>query len=185
MWQNSVKEHEAKMKKAVEATVHEFARLRTGRANPALLDTLRVEYYGALTPLKQLATISAPEPRMMVIQPFDAGSVAAIGQAIQAGDLGLTPIIEGKMIRVPVPALSKERREELVKVVKKVAEDGRVSIRNARREGNEEIKKLEKDKKITEDDRKKAEDLMQKATDANTKAVDDLATSKEKELMTV
>lgn len=185
MWQDTVKNFEAKMKKAVEATVHEFARLRTGRANPALLDTLRVEYYGALTPLKQLATISAPEPRMMVIQPFDAGSVAAIGQAIQAADMGLTPIVEGKMIRVPVPALSKERREELVKVVKKVAEDGRVSIRNARREGNEEIKKLEKDKKITEDERKKAEDMIQKATDAQTKAVDDLAAAKEKELMTV
>ncbi len=185
MWQDTVKNFESKMKKAVEATVHEFARLRTGRANPSLLDTLRVDYYGAMTPLKQLATISAPEPRMMVIQPFDAGSVAAIGQAIQSGDLGLTPIIEGKMIRVPVPALSKERREELVKVVKKVAEDGRVSIRNARREGNEEIKKLEKDKKITEDDRKKAEDMIQKATDAQTKAVDELATAKEKELMTV
>lgn len=185
MWQNSVKDTEAKMKKAVEATVHEFARLRTGRANPALLDTVRVEYYGSLAPLKQLATISAPEPRMMIIQPFDVGSVAAIGQAIQTADLGLTPIVEGKMIRVPIPALSKERREELVKVVKKVAEDGRVSIRNARREGNEEIKKLEKDKKITEDDRKKAEDAIQKATDANTKAIDDQAVSKEKELMTV
>ena len=185
MWQNVVKNYEAKMKKAVEATAHEFSRLRTGRANPALLDTVRVEYYGALAPLKQLATVSAPEPRMMIVQPFDVTSTAAIGQAIQAADLGLTPIVEGKMIRIPVPALSKERREELVKLVKKVAEDGRVSIRNARREGNDEIKKLEKDRKITEDDRKKAEDTMQKATDANTKAIDDAAVSKEKELMTV
>jgi ribosome recycling factor len=185
MWQNTVKNYETKMKKAVEATASEFSRLRTGRANPALLDTVRVEYYGSLSPLKQLATVSAPEPRMMVIQPFDAGSVAAIGQAIQSADLGLTPIIEGKMIRVPVPALSKERREDLVKLVKKVAEDGRVSIRNARREGNEEIKKLEKDKKITEDERKKAEDQIQKLTDAQSKAIDDLASAKEKELMTV
>ena len=185
MWQNIVKNYETKMKKAVEATAHEFGRLRTGRANPNLLDTVRVEYYGTQAPLKQLATVSAPEPRMMVIQPFDASSVAAIGEAIQKADLGLTPIIEGKMIRIPIPSLSKERREELVKLVKKVAEDGRVSIRNARREGNDEIKKLEKDKKITEDDRKKAEDTMQKATDASAKTIDDLAAAKEKELMTV
>jgi ribosome recycling factor len=185
MWQNAVKNHEAKMKKAVEATANEFLRLRTGRANPTLLDTVRVEYYGSLAPLKQLATISAPEPRMMVIQPFDVSAVAAIGQAIMAADLGLTPIVEGKMIRVPVPALSKERREDLVKLVKKVAEDGRVSIRNARREGNEEIKKLQADKKITEDDRKKAEDMIQKITDAQSKAIDELAAAKEKELMTV
>lgn len=185
MWQNTVKTYEAKMKKAVEATAAEFGRLRTGRANPSLLDTVRVDYYGAMTPLKQLATISAPEPRMMVIQPFDVTAVAAIGQAIQSADLGLTPIVEGKMVRVPVPSLSKERREDLVKVVKKVAEDGRVSIRTARREGNDEIKKLEKDKKISEDDRKKAEDMMQKVTDAQSKAIDELAATKEKELLTV
>ncbi len=185
MWQNTVKNYETKMKKAVEATQQEFGRLRTGRANPSLLDSVRVDYYGAMTPLKQMANINAPEPRMMVIQPFDASVVAAIQKAIQEADLGLTPIVDGKMLRVPIPALSKERREELVKLVKKVAEDGRVSIRNARREGNDEIKKLQTDKKITEDDRKKAEDMIQKATDAQSKAIDELAASKEKELMTV
>jgi ribosome recycling factor len=185
MWEQVISEAKNRMTKAIENIQSELTRVRTGRANPSLLDAVKVDYYGAATPLKSLAAISAPEPRMMVIQPFDAGSVAEIVKSIQAADLGLTPQAEGKMIRIPVPSLSKERREELVKLVKKVAEDGRVSVRNVRRDVNEQIKKLEKDKTITEDDREKALAEIQKVTDKTIIILDQAAAAKESELLTV
>jgi len=169
----------------VQVTEDELSKIRSGRANPSLLDAVSVSYYGAPTPLKQLATITAPDPRMLIVQPFDANSIADIHKALQSSDMGLTPQLEGKMIRVPVPSLSKERREELVKVVKKVAEDGRVSIRSVRRDANDQIKKLEKDKDITEDDREKALGAIQKATDRSTSELDQVSQSKEQELLNV
>ncbi len=183
MWNQVLKEAESKMKKTVEVTFQELTKIRTGRANPAILDAIVVQYYGAPTPLKQLATISTPDPRMIVVQPFDANSVPDVQKAIQSADLGLQPQVEGKILRIPVPALSKERREDLVKVVKKIAEDGRISIRSVRREANDQVKKLEKDKKITEDDRTKALDSIQKATDRSGHDLDDASANKEKELL--
>lgn len=185
MWQNSVKEMDSKMQKTMDATSHDFSTIRTGRASPALVDTLKVLYYGAPTPLKQIANISVPEPRMIVIQPWDVNAVKDIEKAIQTSDIGLQPIVEGKLIRLSVPPLSKERREELVRVVKKMLEDGKVHIRNIRRDSIESVKKLEKDKKITEDEGFKAHEEIQKITDRHTKRLDELAASKEKELLTV
>jgi ribosome recycling factor len=185
MWNTIVKDIKDRMEKAVEHTQGDLAKVRTGRANPTLLDGIRVNYYGALTPLKQLATISVPEPRMMMVQPFDASCVADVNKAIQTADMGLTPQLEGKLIRVPVPPLSTERRADLVKLVKKIAEDGRISLRAIRRDGNDQIKKSEKDKDITEDDRDKALDQIQKITDEKSKALDSAAENKEQELTTV
>jgi len=185
MWNQVLKEADSKMKKAVQVTSDDLAKIRTGRANPSLLDTVTVSYYGAPTPLKKLASIITPEPRMLIVQPFDANSVPDIQKAIQAADLGLQPQVEGKLLRVPVPSLSKERREDLVKLVKKVTEEGRISIRNVRRDANDQIKKLEKEKKITEDDRTKALDEIQKATDRYNRDLDNASGNKEKELLNV
>lgn len=183
MWNQVLKETDTKMKKTVQSTMDELAKLRTGRANPALLDTVNVSYYGAPTPLKKLATVTVPEPRMLIVQPFDATSVPDIQKAIQSADLGLQPQVEGKLLRIPVPQLSKERREDLVKLVKKVVEEGRVALRQIRRDGNDQIKKLEKDKNITEDDREKALVEIQKATDRNSHELDHAAENKEKDLL--
>lgn len=183
MWNQAVKESEQKMKKATQVTHDELNRIRTGRANPALLDTIRVNYYNTPTPLKQLAAISAPEPRLMIVQPYDGGIAQEIVKTIQEADMGLVPQLDGKIVRIPIPPLSKERREELVKIVKKVSEDGRVSVRNVRRDANDQIKKLEKEKKITEDESKKALDEIQKITDRHIKLLDDQAESKEKDLL--
>ncbi|MCA9396488.1 MAG: ribosome recycling factor [Candidatus Omnitrophica bacterium] len=185
MWNEVVTETKQKMQRATESSREELTKIRSGRANPSIIETIRADYYGAMTPIKQLATISAPESRMLIVQPFDASAVAEISKAIQTADLGLTPQIEGKMIRVPVPALTKERREELIKVVKKVAEDGRVTVRTVRRDANDKIKKLEKDKKITEDDRESALERIQKETDAAIKHIDDIAKNKEEELSNI
>lgn len=185
MWNEVVTETKQRMQRATESTREEIGKIRSGRANPAIIETLRADYYGASTPIKQLATISAPDSRMLIVQPFDANAVAEISKAIQTADIGLTPQIEGKMIRVPVPALTKERREELVKVVKKVAEDGRVTARTVRRDANDKIKKLEKDKKITEDERESALERIQKETDAAIKNIDEIAKNKEEELSNI
>ncbi len=185
MWNAIIKDLKDRMDKAVEHTQGDLSKVRTGRANPSLLDSIKVNYYGSSTPLKQLATISVPEPRMMMVQPFDASSVAEVHKAIQAADMGLTPQLEGKLIRVPIPPLSTERRADLVKLVKKVAEDGRVALRSIRRDGNDQIKKAEKDKEIAEDDRDKALDQIQKVTDEKIKALDAAAEHKEQELLTV
>ncbi len=185
MLDNAVKEIEAKMHKTVDATQHEFQTVRTGRASAGIVENIKVIYYDTPTPLKQLANISVPEPRLIVIAPWDATAIKEIEKAIGASDLGLQAVVEGKILRIAIPPLTKERREELAKVVKKMAEDGKVALRAIRRDGNEQIKKLEKDKKITEDESFKAQEEIQKKTDANAKRLDELAASKEKELTTV
>ncbi len=176
---------EHKMQKAVDVLKTEFAGIRTGRANAALLDTVRVMSYGSPVPLNQVATISVPEARLLVIAPWDKGLTGEIEKAILKSDLGLTPANDGKVIRLPIPTLTEERRRELVKVVKKMSEEGKVAVRNIRRDANDEIKKLEKDKKITEDDSKKAHDDTQRMTDKYTALIDEVLAKKEKEIMEV
>jgi len=173
---------EEKMKKAIEACSREFAEIRTGRASPSLVEGLYVDYYGNPTLLKQIASISIPDARLIVIQPWDPSAIAEIEKAILKSNLGVTPSNDGKVIRLSIPQLSKERREELAKVVKKMAEDGRVSLRTIRRDSNEAIKKLQDDKKISEDDRFKAQDQIQKITDKYIERIEQILQNKEKEL---
>jgi len=177
-----LKEIEDEMKKAIESTKREFAELRSGRANPKMVEGVRIDYYGTPTLLKELALISVPEARMIVISPYDPSSLKEIEKAILQSDLGITPVNDGKIIRLIIPALSQERREELIKIVKKVAEEGKISVRTIRREGKERIKSLEKDKKISEDDKFKSEEEMQKLTDKCTAEIEKLLEEKEKEL---
>ncbi|MGA1791179.1 MAG: ribosome recycling factor, partial [bacterium] len=146
------KETKEKMDMAIEAISHEFGSIRTGRASASILDGIKVDYYNTLTPLNQMATISVPEPRLIVIQPWDPSALANIEKAILKSDLGLNPSNDGKVIRLAIPMLTEERRKQLVKVVKNMAEESRISIRNTRRDSNEKLKKMEKDKEITEDD---------------------------------
>jgi ribosome recycling factor len=173
------------MDKAIVAMDRELSELRTGRANPKMVEGLHVDYYGAPTMIKDLATISASDARMIVIQPWDASAIVGIEKAIQASNLGLSTMNDGKIVRVMVPQLSGERREELVKTVKKIAEAGKVSLRTVRHEYNEAVKTLEKAKAATEDQRFKALDEIQKMTDAHSKKIDDIAAEKEKELRSV
>lgn len=180
-----IKNSEGSMKKAVESTQHELKSIRTGRANPALLDTVKVDYYGSATALKQLANISTPDGKMLVIQPYDKGAIKDIETAINKADLGMTPTNDGNVVRITIPTLTEERRKELVKLIKKIAEEGKVSIRNARRDGVEAIKKLEKDKVVSEDISKKEQENLQKITDKYTKQIDDLIADKEKEILSV
>lgn len=180
-----LKNAEDHMKKAVESTRKELLGIRTGRANPALLDRVIVDYYGAPTPLKQLANISTPDGKCLVIQPYDKNSLKDIEVAINKSDLGMTPNNDGNVIRIVIPTLTEERRKELVKVIKKFAEDGKVGIRNFRREGLDAIKKLEKDKQVSEDESRKQQDHLQKLTDKHTKEIDELSAGKEKEVMSV
>ena len=173
---------EDKMKKAIEATRREFAEIRTGRASPSMVEGLRVEYYGTPTLLKQIASISIPDARLIVIQPWDINAVKDIEKAILKSNLGITPMIDGKVIRLSIPQLSKERRLELTKVVKDMAEEGRISLRTIRRDANELVKKLESDKSITEDDRFRGQDEIQKLTDKYIKNIDQILEEKEQEL---
>jgi len=174
-----------KMDKAAEVLKNEFSGIRTGRANPALLEGIKVLCYGALTPLNQVAGISVPESRLLLIQPWDKSVLGEIEKAILKSDLGLTPANDGKVIRLPIPTLTEERRHDLVKVVKKMAEESKVAIRNIRRESNEEIKKLEKDKHISEDESKMAHDKVQEMTDKHIVQLEELLKKKEKEIMEV
>ena len=176
------KEVEDKNKKALENVKHSFQEIRGGRATPALLDHVVVDYYGAMTPLKQLGAITAPEPRLLLVQPWDAKAVPDIDRAIQKASLGLMPQVDGKLIRVPIPPLSGERRQELVKVVHKMAEEGRVSIRNIRRDAMESMKKLKADNKATEDDVKEANQHIQKITDGYVEQINTMLKAKEEEL---
>ncbi len=171
--------------KAVEALTKELAKLRTGRASVAILDGVTVDYYGTGTPLNQMANLSVPEPRLITVQPWDISQIGAIEKALLASDLGLTPANDGKLIRLPIPQLTEERRKEIAKLAKKYGEERKVSVRNARRDANDEFKKLEKDKVITEDDHKKAHDDVQKVTDEEVKKIDELVAKKEKEIMEV
>jgi ribosome recycling factor len=173
---------EMKMKKTVEATQREFSAIRTGRAQTALVDGMKVDYYGAPTPLRQLAAVSTPDARLIVIQPWDKNSMADIEKAILKSDIGITPTNDGKVIRLSIPPLTQERRSELDKVLKKIAEDGRVSIRTARHAAIEHAKKLEKDKLATEDERFKAQEDIQKLTDKYIKEIDTHLSAKEKEI---
>ena len=173
------------MEKSVDATRSKFGSVRTGRATPHLLDRINVDYYGTQTPLKQLATINVPESRMLTVQPFDPSSVKAIERAIQESDLGLTPSNDGKIIRLPIPQLTEERRKELVKVVKHLAEEGRVAVRNVRRDVMHDLKEMVKNGEVGDDEEHRAEESAQKATDEHVKRIDDLLKHKEDEIMEV
>jgi ribosome recycling factor len=180
-----LKDAESKMQKCVEATRGEFAAIRTGRATPALLDRLHVEAYGASVPLKQVASVSVPDSRSLVITAFDRNTVGDIRKAIEKSDLGLTPNIDGTSIRLVIPPLNEERRKDLVKVVKKKAEDGKVAVRNVRHKIHDDLKAQLKDHKITEDDSKRLQDQLQKLTDRFVKDIDQLVAAKEKEILEV
>ena len=180
-----LKDAESKMSKAVEATRAEFASIRTGRATPALLDRLHVEAYGAAVPIKQVATVSAPDARSLVIAAFDRNTVGDIRKAIEKSDLGLTPNVDGNQIRLMIPPLNEERRKDLVKIVKKKGEDGKVAVRNVRHKFHDDLKVQLKEHKITEDDSKRLQDQLQKLTDKFVKDIDQLIASKEKEIMEV
>ena len=174
-----------RMDKAVEDFRREMAATRTGRANVHMLEPVHVDYYGSQMPLSQIATIHAPEPQMITVQPFDPSSLGTIEKAIRAADLGLNPMNDGKIIRVPVPPLTEERRKEMVKHLHKILEEHRTAIRNIRRDGNEAIKKAMKDKKITEDDEKRGLEEIQKLTDDEIKKMEEMSKAKEKEVLEI
>lgn len=183
----SVKEIEgnakSRMDKAVADLQHDMAAIRTGRANVGLLDAVRVDYYGTPTPLNQVANLHVPEPTLITIQPWDASQIGAIEKAIRSAELGLNPGNDGKLIRVPIPPLTEERRKEFVKKLHHVAEDHRVAVRNVRRDANDQVKKLLKDKLISEDDDRRAHDDIQKMTDGTIAKIDQLMKAKEKEIL--
>jgi ribosome recycling factor len=176
---------EKKMKAAAEGFKQELATIRSGRASPALVEHIRVDYGGTMIPLNQVAGISAPEARMLLIQPWDAGSIKSIEQAIQKSDLGLNPVNDGRLIRLNIPPLSEERRLDLTKIVHKRLEERRVAIRNLRRDAHEEIKKAEKNKEISQDESRREQEQLQKMTDVNVAVAEKIAQEKEKELMEV
>jgi ribosome recycling factor len=173
------------MEKSINALKLKLQKVRTGRASIGILDGLMVDYYGTMTPLKQLATLAVPEPRLITIQPWDKGAIAPIEKAIMKSELGLTPANDGKIIRVPIPPLNEERRRDLVKMVKKTAEEYRVEIRNHRRDANALLKDLEKDKEISQDQQKSAQDKVQEFTDEHIRKIDSILADKEKEIMEV
>jgi ribosome recycling factor len=180
-----LKDATGRMDKSVESTHEHFNSVRTGRATPALLDRITIDYYGTPTPLKNLATIGAPEPRLLTIQPFDPSSVKQIEKTIQESDLGLTPSNDGKMIRLPIPQLTEERRKELVKVVRHMAEEGRVAVRNVRRDVMKHLEDLVKNGDVGDDEERAAEGRVQKLTDEHTSRIDELLKRKEAEIMEV
>lgn len=177
------KEMRAEMEQALEATRQEFSRVRTGRASVTLLDGIKVTYYGSVVPLNQVATLTVPEARLITVQPWDTKMVGEIEKAILKSDLGLTPANDGKIIRIPIPALTEERRKELVKVIKKLAEKAKVSLRNIRREVNEKLKSMKNEKQVSEDEYFTCHEEVQKITDDYVKKADELLAEKEKELM--
>ena len=174
-----------KMDSSMEAFRRELNGIRTGRAHPSLIETLPVDYYGAMTPLKQLGTINAPEARMLTIQVWDRGAVSAIQKAIQASDLGLNPAIDGQTMRLPIPALTEQRRKDLVKLLHNKTEDARVAVRNVRRHAHDELRKAEKDGDVSQDDLKRSEDELQKITDRHVASIDVEAKKKEADLLEV
>lgn len=174
-----------RMEKAVEDFRRELASVRTGRANVAILDHVRVDYHGTPMPINQLGTLNVPDPQMIVISPWDPGAVSLIDKAIRTSDLGLNPTNDGKVVRVPIPALTEERRKDLVKLVHKALENHRTAVRNIRRDIKEAVEKLEKEKKISEDDKKRSLDELEKLTHSETKKIEDLSASKEKEVLEI
>ncbi|MGC1106371.1 MAG: ribosome recycling factor [Candidatus Acidiferrales bacterium] len=175
----------ARMEKAVEDFRKDLAAVRTGRANTALLDNVRVDYHGTPMPINQLGTMSVPDPSTIMISPWDPTAVPLIDKAIRTADLGLNPTSDGKVLRVPIPSLTEERRKDLVKMIHKVLENHRTAVRNIRRDIKEHVEKLEKEKKISEDDKKRALDELEKLTHAETKKVEDLSAAKEKEVLEI
>lgn len=180
-----IKDAEHRMGKAIEAAQHDFATIRTGRANPVLLDGIQVEYYGQKTPINQLAGVSAPEPRLLVITPWDKAALSAIEKAITKSDIGLTPMNDGQVIRLSIPHLTEERRKDMIKTLHKKQEDHKVAIRNVRRDVNERLKELEKKHDISEDENRRAQEQVQKVTDKYIEKLEKLSEIKEHELMEV
>ncbi|WP_017753788.1 ribosome recycling factor [Calidifontibacillus oryziterrae] len=185
MGQQVIRNTKEKMNKAIQAYKRELATVRAGRANPSILDRVQVDYYGAPTPLNQLSSITVPEARLLVIQPYDKSVLQEIEKAIQKADLGLNPTNDGSIIRISIPPLTEERRKALVKDVKAMAEEAKVALRNIRRDANDELKKLEKDGQITEDDHRSYTEDVQKETDNHVKEIDNITKEKEKEIMEV
>lgn len=180
-----LKDMDKKSKKSIEDLKQKLTKVRSGRASASLLDDVKAEYYGAMTPLKQMANITVPEARLIIIQPYDPSTIKDVEKAIFSADLGLTPQNDGKVIRVPVPELTEERRHEMVRVVKKITEEHKIAVRNARKDSNEELKKLKKDKDITEDDFHRGQEKVQEKVDATIKEMDKIAQAKEEEILTV
>ena len=178
-------ELEEKMQKTIRVFKEDLHSIRAGRANPALLDRIVVEYYGTPTPLKQIASVSAPEPRLLMIQPYDRTAIQPIEKAITQSDLGINPSNDGKIIRLSIPQLTEERRKDLIKIVKKNGEEAKVALRNERRDANDKLKKMQKNNELTEDELKKAEDEVQKYTNKYIEIVDELMTKKEQEMLEV
>jgi ribosome recycling factor len=181
--QNVLKDLDTRMNAQLEALSREFASVRTGRASTGLLDPIRVDYYGNPTPISQMASVSVPDARTLVIQPWEGGQLGAIEKAIMKSDLGLTPVNDGKVVRLTMPTPTEERRKQLVKTIHKMAEDARVHIRNVRREANDKLKAVAKDKKIAEDEERRGHDQIQKTTDRFIAKVDELLKKKEQEIM--
>lgn len=181
----AAKEARAQMEKALEAMRREFSGVRTGKASPALLDVVRVDAYGSKMPLNQVASVSAPEPRLLVVQPWDKGLVPAVEKAIRNAELGLNPATDGGVIRVPIPALNEERRKEMVRMLHRIAEEGRVAVRHARQEANKSLKQQQSDSDLSEDEARRQMDDVQKITDEYIGKIDHLLKSKEEEVMEV
>jgi len=185
MYKDLVTKSEETMKKSINFLKEDLATIRAGKANPKLLDKIQVSYYGSMTPLNQVANISVPEPRSIIIQPWDASLIKEIEKAIMTSELGINPSNDGKMIRLVIPPLTEERRRDLIKQIKKEVENAKIAVRNIRRDTNEDLKKLEKSSELTKDDLKKAEEEMQKLTDKYIKLTDDIYKDKEKEILEV
>ena len=185
MIENFLGDATQRMDKSVEATHEHFNSVRTGRASSALLDRIQIDYYGTPTPLKNLATIGAPEPRLLTIQPFDPSAIKQIEKAVLESDLGLTPSSDGKLVRLPIPQLTEERRKELVKLVRQMAEEGRVAVRNVRRDAIKHLEELVKNGEVGDDDERAAETRVQKVTDDHVGKIDELLKRKEAEIMEV
>ena len=175
----------ATMDRAVDAFKRDLTQLRTGRATPALVENVEIDYFGAMTPLKQIASISAPDARAIMIQPWDKGSMKQIEKGLMASEMGFNPSNDGAIITVPIPQLTTDRRQEMVKLLKRKIEDGKVSVRNVRRDGLESLRKLEKDKLISQDENRRAQDQLQKTTDGHTKQIDETGSAKEAEILQV
>lgn len=185
MYKELVAKSEEQMKKSINFLKEELSTIRAGKANPKLVDKILVSYYGTMTPINQIANISVPEPRAIIIQPWDASTIKDIEKAILASDLGINPSNDGRLIRLVIPQLTEERRKDILKLVKKETENSKIALRNVRRDANEEFKKMEKASELTKDDHKKAEEEMQKLTDKYIKMVDDIYKEKEKEVLEV
>ena len=185
MYKDLIIKSEESMKKSISLLKEELATIRAGKANPKLIDKIQVSYYGTMTPLNQIANISVPEPRMLVVQPWDANALKDIERAILTSDLGINPTNDGKIIRLVIPVLTEERRKELLKVVKREIENSKIAVRNIRRDTNDEIKKLEKQSEISKDELKRAEEEMQKLTDRYVSIIDDIFKDKEIEILEV